>query len=400
MAVDITSTFKQIAITIEPPLSSSSSLRKRKNKTTNVSTKRQPKDEFTKEAYRVAAHIHSLRIYLYRIRRAYLSSSKRPISRSSSVHISANPQNTLNLSSSSSSNTTVLLSALRITDSEVSEIFKLGDDVSYLSDKQKDEIDLNCKLFIARCMEQVKKLTAIVDQSRKTLPKDLITDSMSSKLLNWMDPSISEFREASMQHQFILLGHYNAIVWLLSAWLMEVSKFHRQQQEKRVQREMERHNSPITPLPSTPPLLPSTLSSSPKSNLMSTSSSLPIQEDEDLYEEDDDIENSLSTQEKMLLESENREIMNRLESKLEHVRQAESTLLEIANIQTQLSHHLSAQSSVITQLYNDATLQTDNVREGNKYLVKAQKRGSDSRIIVLVILIVLTFVLLFLDWYD
>jgi syntaxin 18 len=65
-----------------------------------------------------------------------------------------------------------------------------------------------------------------------------------------------------------------------------------------------------------------------------------------------------------------------------------------------LANNLAIQTQQTDQLYAEAVATTDLVQEGNLLLVKARERASDTRKWILIFLIVASFVLLFLDWYD
>lgn len=80
--------------------------------------------------------------------------------------------------------------------------------------------------------------------------------------------------------------------------------------------------------------------------------------------------------------------------------QAEKALLEISNLQTVLSNHLAVQTQQTDRLYAEAIATTDRVQEGNLMLHQARQRASDTRKWILIFLIIASFILLFLDWYD
>jgi len=117
-------------------------------------------------------------------------------------------------------------------------------------------------------------------------------------------------------------------------------------------------------------------------------------------EEDDEIEQSLTAEQKMMLEMENETMMKELATALEQVNQAEKALLEISNLQSVLSNHLAVQTQQTDRLYAEAIATTDRVQEGNLMLHQARQSASNMRKWVLFFLIMASFILLFLDWYD
>jgi syntaxin 18 len=75
-------------------------------------------------------------------------------------------------------------------------------------------------------------------------------------------------------------------------------------------------------------------------------------------------------------------------------------LLEISELQNELLTHLSSQASLTDRLYDDALDTTESVEKGNKQLIRARKRHKSTTKFVLVFLMVMTLLLLFLDyWY-
>jgi len=60
-------------------------------------------------------------------------------------------------------------------------------------------------------------------------------------------------------------------------------------------------------------------------------------------------------------------------------RTAESSLIEISELQTQLVNNLTIQSEHISQLQADSEFTVENIGGANKELKKASERGSTSR---------------------
>lgn len=85
---------------------------------------------------------------------------------------------------------------------------------------------------------------------------------------------------------------------------------------------------------------------------------------------------------------------------LESLKTAESSLLEISSLQSQLAVHLSQQSELTDQLWSEAVEVSGRVGDGNLQLKKAKERGKDSRMWLLVFLFGSSFTLLFLDYYS
>ncbi|KAH7105637.1 hypothetical protein BKA62DRAFT_398113 [Auriculariales sp. MPI-PUGE-AT-0066] len=98
-------------------------------------------------------------------------------------------------------------------------------------------------------------------------------------------------------------------------------------------------------------------------------------------------------------ESENAAILKSVHDTLASVQKAESSLLDIAALQTELFAHLEQQSLKADELYEHAIDATEHVGAGNAQLVEARRRQKDSRLFILVFLLGASFALLFLHYY-
>lgn len=125
---------------------------------------------------------------------------------------------------------------------------------------------------------------------------------------------------------------------------------------------------------------------------------------EDEEEEDldglDQLGRELTQEQILQFEREESLLLQSTRSDLESLRTAESSLLEISSLQTQLAVHLSQQSELTDNLWNEAIEVSGRVMDGNLQLKKAKERGKDSRMWLLVFLFGSSFTLLFLDYYS
>jgi len=119
--------------------------------------------------------------------------------------------------------------------------------------------------------------------------------------------------------------------------------------------------------------------------------SLPFDEDEE------DLE--LTPSQILQFEQENANILRTVQDTLASVQQAESRLMDISALQMELVAHLTKQTELTDQLYEDAIETTTTVEKGNEQLKEARRRAKDSRIFILVFLIGASFSLLFLHYY-
>jgi syntaxin 18 len=157
-------------------------------------------------------------------------------------------------------------------------------------------------------------------------------------------------------------------------------------QEMRLEREMERQQSSLT----------QDHGRKPSTGFLTVPMSTPIPE----TPMESERVRHLSDEQVQALELENVEKLKEYEATQQQVDRAMASLLEIANLQTQLASHLVTQSRETERLYAEATMTTDHVRQGNEQLLQAGKTNSETRKYVLSMIIVASFILLFLDWFE
>lgn len=115
---------------------------------------------------------------------------------------------------------------------------------------------------------------------------------------------------------------------------------------------------------------------------------------------DDPLGHFLSADQIQQFEREESELLKSTQTDLQSLKLAESSLLEIASLQTQLAMHLTQQSELTDKLWDEAVTVTGKVEEGNVQLKKAKERNRESRIALLVFLLVSSASLVFLDYYS
>lgn len=101
-----------------------------------------------------------------------------------------------------------------------------------------------------------------------------------------------------------------------------------------------------------------------------------------------------------LLDDETRALQVELTSLLDAVQETETKMVEMSALNHLMSTHVLQQAQQIELLYDQAVEATKNVELGNKEISQAIQRNSSSRTFLLLFLFVLTFSILFLDWYS
>ncbi|KAM7499327.1 hypothetical protein LguiA_023741 [Lonicera macranthoides] len=107
-----------------------------------------------------------------------------------------------------------------------------------------------------------------------------------------------------------------------------------------------------------------------------------------------------NTVQQQLLDDETRALQVELTSLLDAVQETETNMVEMSALNHLMSTHVLQQAQQIELLYEQAVEATTNVELGNKELSQAIQRNSSSRTFLLLFLFVLTFSVLFLDWYS
>ncbi|CAG8527536.1 2886_t:CDS:2 [Paraglomus occultum] len=318
--------------------------------------KKNPKfvqNEFTREAYQIASHISNLRTYLLSVRRAYLNLSRHSIGSVKSTNSASTWKNQTDQPS-----------------------------VNTLTDKERDEIDLHAKTIIQQCLDRIK----LLEESEHARQNTHLNNPLSMLLPTALLPE---------EHD-LLAAHRSSIIWLLNMKLTEVSKIQKDQQKARIMKELAKRESVLykPASKSAPSASPSLIDVDSEKDVRSKTNNVVIDGREDDFEE------SLSAEQKMMLDMENVSILKELETTLDQVTQAERALMEISTLQSVLSNHLAVQTQQTDRLYAEAVATSERVREGNQMLTKARQRASDARKGILIFLILASFVLLFLDWFD
>ncbi|ORZ18341.1 hypothetical protein BCR41DRAFT_385997 [Lobosporangium transversale] len=116
--------------------------------------------------------------------------------------------------------------------------------------------------------------------------------------------------------------------------------------------------------------------------------------------DEQDFENSLTAEQRQMLQMENENIVQKLETELNQVRHLEASMLELSSLHSTIQEHLEVQTLQTNRLHEEALTAISHIDAGNEQLIKAGKRSNTTRKWILFFLILASFVLLFLDWYD
>lgn len=111
-------------------------------------------------------------------------------------------------------------------------------------------------------------------------------------------------------------------------------------------------------------------------------------------------EEELSPEDIQVFEAENEQLYNELNTITEEVKQIESKVVHIAELQEIFTEKVLDQDKDLDRLMTTVVGSTENVREANEQIRQAIQRNAGLRVWILFFLLVMSFSLLFLDWYN
>lgn len=245
----------------------------------------------------------------------------------------------------------------------------------HMTDAERDEIDLGAQRIMSTCSQLVKELKREVAAS-------------------------TEITQQNIEHHEIML-------LLIEDYLKNVCKIYSEQKAMRVKRTMEMRR--IARLQADQPLATVVKKSAlnvadpaddhDTRNGSGESSPMKIQEiNGDVntltYEEE------LSAEDVQMFESENEQLYNELNTMTEEVKQIESKVVHIAELQEIFTEKVLDQDKDLDRLMTTVVGSTENVKEANEQIRQAIQRNAGLRVWILFFLLVISFSLLFLDWYN
>ncbi|WVQ93211.1 hypothetical protein IAU59_000275 [Kwoniella sp. CBS 9459] len=389
---------------------SSSRARKGKGK------EEEEEEEFLKEAYRIYAHLTSLTHLLKTVRKAYLSTIEPPPLSRRTRDRSNNPSTSTNTQDGEQ----------RGQEEEEEGEWRKWEKVKYLTDKERDEIDLRARMILRRCKDRVGVLE-LSEQARKSKAPSSSSHTQQA-ILSFLPSLLASEEQTNLSRIYppIITAHRASVLWYLNTYMSKLTTTVSDLQEERFKRREERgrslgagaslelasiggktnfksvagrkipdgvvvdvHDPAFSLHGSNDPHLgggsSGTISFGPGIGIIDPSSG--------------PVEAQLTPAQIQQFESENNVLLDQMSSTLSSVLSAESSLLEISQLQSELIQHLSSQNEMIDQLYEDAIGSLGSLGDANEQLKRARERGKESRLFLIVFLLGASLGLLFLDWY-
>lgn len=216
-------------------------------------------------------------------------------------------------------------------------------------------------------------------------------DSLAESIINQCKDLINEFKKdiysniKSKQKE----EHYLNVVETLYLYLKEVSKLYTEAKAILVKRVIEIHKmSKLETVPN--------LKSPLKDHLEKKTAKLPqVVQPSTL-----DLENELSADDMQMFETENEVLYNELNSLSDEVKQMESKVVHIAELQELFTEKVLQQEKDIERIATTVVSSTEHMKDANDQIRSAIQRNAGLRVWVLFFLLVMSFSLLFLDWYN
>ncbi|PFH58394.1 hypothetical protein XA68_13735 [Ophiocordyceps unilateralis] len=239
-----------------------------------------------------------------------------------------------------------------------------------LTDREREEVDANAKQMIRELNAGIRALDEAEQLRRETemvVMRGKFAGGLSA-LSKWASGGAAATKstehaaaEARARQTDV---HRDGVVWFLRQRLEQCCRTQQDMMETRLTREMNKSRVFM------PPTLADFVTSAKAGPSLGSRTGDP-------YEAA--ARQGLTEEQIHMFEEDNKDMMKHYESKLDKVRTAEKSLVEISELQSLLVNNLATQSTHIEQLVADSLSTTDNVGGGNKQLKKAAQRPSAAR---------------------
>ncbi|KAL8462940.1 hypothetical protein ACS0TY_033814 [Phlomoides rotata] len=243
-------------------------------------------------------------------------------------------------------------------------------DAHRTTEQERDSIEHEVTVFIKACKDQIDVLkNSIIDEEAKSK--------------GWLGIKSDNLNADTVAHK-------HGVVLILSEKLHLVTSQFDQLRGLRFQEAINRATPRRKPKQSGPTAVAEN----------STSGNMDLRENNTEVRQTDGVEAEPIKFQQQQLDDETRALQVELGNMLDAVQETETKMVEMSALNHLMSTHVLQQAQQIEYLYDQAVEATNNVVLGNKELAQAIQRNSSSRTFLLLFLFVLTFSVLFLDWYS
>ncbi|XP_029007632.1 syntaxin-18 [Betta splendens] len=250
----------------------------------------------------------------------------------------------------------------------------ISSDLTRMTDSERDQIDQDAQIFMRTCSEAIRQL-------RNEAEKQVTS---------------AQIRE-----------HRGAVLDLIEMYLKGVCKLYSEQRAIRVKRMVDKkrlsrlapeHHKRVEKPVEVETTEEKTETVKEESSEKSVSEVLDNTV-EHLWQEGR-VEDELSPEEIQMFEQENQRLVSEMNSLVDEVRQIEGKVVEISRLQEIFAEKVLQQETEIDSIHQLVVGATENVKEGNEDIREAIKNNAGFRVWILFFLVMCSFSLLFLDWYD
>ncbi|XP_028262565.1 syntaxin-18 [Parambassis ranga] len=247
----------------------------------------------------------------------------------------------------------------------------ISSDLTRMTDNERDQIDQDAQIFMRTCSEAIRQL-------RNEAEKQLTSAQVKE--------------------------HRGAVLDLIEMYLKGVCKLYSEQRAIRVKRMVDKkrlsrlapdHYSRVEKTVEVEPTEEKTVKEESSEKSVSEVPDNPV----NLWEEGR-VEDELSPEEIQMFEQENQRLVSEMNSLVDEVRQIEGKVVEISRLQEIFAEKVLQQEAEIDNIHQLVVGATENVKEGNEDIREAIKNNAGFRVWILFFLVMCSFSLLFLDWYD
>ncbi|RNA10850.1 syntaxin-18 [Brachionus plicatilis] len=188
--------------------------------------------------------------------------------------------------------------------------------------------------------------------------------------------------------------HLHNTFYLLEKYLKNVCKIYSQQKAVKVKRKIDMKNfSQLSSNNLTRIVKDKTL---PKKEIEKS----VLREIEQIEEKNKKFETELSEQELQELEKENEMLFDNLSMQTDELKKIESQVVEVSRLTQIFTENIVSQVETVDRIQKSTFETNSNLALGNENIKEAMKKNAALRLWILFIIIVLSFTLLFLDWFN
>ncbi|XP_068171380.1 syntaxin-18 isoform X2 [Antennarius striatus] len=246
----------------------------------------------------------------------------------------------------------------------------ISSDLSPMTDSERDQIDQDAQIFMRTCSEAIKQLR---NEEKQVAPSQIKV-------------------------------HREAVLDLIETYLKGVCKLYSEQRAMRVKRMVDKkrqsrisseHHSKVEKTLEVEPTEEKTVKEEG-----SEKSTSEVQDVTFNPWEEGRVEDELSPEEIQMFEQENQRLVSEMNTLVDEVRQIEGKVVEISRLQEIFAEKVLQQETEIDSIHQLVVGATENVKDGNEDIREAIKNNAGFRVWILFFLVMCSFSLLFLDWYD